>query len=370
MKKILIIGALPSSLFNFRGELIKQFIDRGYDVVVMASGATQKEIDDIQCSGLHYIDYPIQRNGLNPYNDFKTYLFLRNVFKVEQPSYIFAYTIKPVIWGGLASRKLNNVEFTALITGLGFAFQAGSLLKNALMSLVVCLYKAALKKANVIIFQNVDNRFVFIDKKIITLDKARIVNGSGVDIDRFKYSKVDTKQTKFLLIARLLKDKGIDEYIKAAKIVKKDYPDVEFQLLGPEDPSPNHFSMEIIKENHNKGIINYLGETDDVLPYIKACQIFTLPSYHEGLPRTVIEAMSIGRAILTTNAAGCKDTVVEGENGFIVPVKDSESLAEKMKWFIENKTRWEEMGIRSRELVEQKFDVKKVNAEIIKIMRI
>lgn len=368
MSKIIIIGALPMSLLNFRGELLKSCVEKGAEVIAMASGATEDEIAKIELLGVKYIDYPVQRNGLNPVKDIQSYFALKRIFKNEKPDIILAYTIKPVIWGAFAARTLKHTQFHALITGLGFAFQRAGVVKNILVRIISFLYRIALSNAATVIFQNNDNRQVFLDERLTTADKCHLVNGSGVDVQHFKYKNINLEEQRFLLIARLLKDKGIAEYIQAAEEVKKTYPEAIFEILGPEDPSPNGFPMHEIQKYHDLGIISYRGETANVIPYIEACQIYVLPSYHEGLPRTVIEAMSIGRPILTTFAPGCKDTVIESENGFLVPVRNSKALADKMIWFLEHREKWKNMSIRSRELAEEKFDVHEVNKNIFQII--
>jgi glycosyltransferase involved in cell wall biosynthesis len=195
------------------------------------------------------------------------------------------------------------------------------------------------------------------------------VNGSGVDINYYGMKPLPTTPI-FLLIARLLGDKGISEYVAAANKVKQQYPEAVFQLVGPEDPSPDGISLKELAILNNKNSVHYLGPTDDVRPYIEGCAVFVLPSYHEGLPRTVLETMAMGRPVLTTNVPGCKETVVNGENGWLVEKGNFEQLAEKMIWFIENPQEWQGMAEASRAMVEDKFDVHKVNNELMKIMKL
>lgn len=367
--KVFIIGAAPSSLNKFRGELIKLLSLKGFDVFAIAAQATNEQMKEIKSLDADYISYPVARNGLNPIDDLKTYISLRNIFKKNQPSIILAYTIKPIIWGGVASWVVPNCRFYALVTGLGFAFQKGGWKKNQLVKLVTFLYKVALKKSEKVIFQNPDNRQVFIRLGIVSEEKTCVVNGSGVDVRYFGVKPLPDKPV-FLLIARLLGDKGIREYIKAANFVKQQYPNAIFQLVGPEDPSPDGISLkELSLLNLHQGV-DYLGSTKDVRPYIEGCSIFVLPSYHEGLPRTVLEAMATGRPILTTSVPGCKETVVNGENGWLVEKANVEQLAERMLWFIENPNEWQRMGEASRSMVEEKFDVHKVNKSLLSIMKL
>jgi glycosyltransferase involved in cell wall biosynthesis len=365
--KVSVVGCLPSSLYNFRGDLIKLLKKSNYDVDVLACEASTYDRNIFKKLDVMFIDYPIKRNGLNFVDDIKTFISLFFIFRTTRPDIILAYTIKPIIWGSLASFSVPNSRFYALVTGLGFVFQKDDLKKNFLMKIVIILYRISLKNAVKVIFQNHDNRQVFIDLGIVPEHKTAVVNGSGVDIAHFDVKPLPTVP-KFLLIARLLGDKGIREYVKAANIIKQQYPKAVFQLVGPEDPSPDGISLkELTKLNQNNSV-NYLGATSDVRPFIEDCSIFVLPSYHEGLPRTVLEAMAMGRPILTTDVPGCRETVSNGENGWLVEKANVEQLVDRMKWFIENPLEWKRMAEASRNMVENKFDVHKVNTELMNIM--
>ncbi|MCI2283344.1 glycosyltransferase family 4 protein [Colwellia sp. MSW7] len=368
--RVLIIGAYPNSIVGFRGQLIKKFVDSGHQVLVMTAAAEQGVIDEVQSLGAEFKSYDVQRNGINPFADIKTFWQLVKAIRKFKPDKILAYTIKPVIWGGLAVKLVSKADFYALITGLGYAFTRGSFLRNVVNTAVQFLYRFALLSAKGVIFQNEDNRSVFIEKKIVPQFKTYRVYGSGVNLTEYAQVALPKHETTFLLIARLLGDKGIREYIAAARRVKEQYPKIIFQLLGPEDSSPDRIPFSEIKAAEQAGIIQYLGETDNVLPYLQKCHIYTLPSYHEGLPRTVLEAMAVGRPILTTNACGCRDTVIDNENGFLVPVKDEVALANKMVWFIENSSAWSSMAHAGRKYAMQFFDVEQVNNELFAIMKI
>jgi len=363
---IAILGALPSSLYNFRGELIKS-LSNNSQVVAMASGANNKEVEVVEELNCRYVDYPVSRNGLNPVKDARTLIFLSFLFRSESSDLVLAYTIKPIIWGGIAARFANVQSFYAMITGLGYAFQKGGVAKNLLNVLVKFLYRSALKKSKGVIFQNRDNMQVFIDEGIVPKEKCFLVNGSGVDLSHYSLSPLPSTP-HFLLIARLLGDKGIREYAQAAKLVKQKYPEAVFELVGPEDPSPDGIKLDEVHQWTESGAIKYSGATTDVRPFIENCAIYVLPSYHEGMPRTVLEAMAMGRPILTTDVPGCRETVIDGENGWLVEKANAEQLAEKMIWFIENQDKWQEMGKSSHDMAYEKFDVHKVNAEILKIM--
>ena len=367
MRSSLVIGVEPFSLVNFRGSLLKDITCRGSTVTTISNKPTDSQASKLESLGVKSEFVNFDRGGLSVIADLLTFFSLIKRYRSIRPDLILAYTIKPVVWGGLASR-FYKTDFYALITGLGFAFQGESLQRRALTKLVVFLYTLALKDSKAVIFQNIDNRNIFIEKKIIEPSKAYVVNGSGVDLEKYNVENLPRGNINFLCISRLLGEKGLREYAVAAKIVKNKFHNVEFDLVGPEDSSPDAILLNEVDTWSD--YINYKGSTDDVRPYIKDSHVYVLPSYHEGLPRSTIEAMSMGRPVLTTNAIGCKETVEDGINGFKVPVKSSEKLAKKMIWFVENSDQIGEMGIESRKMVEDKFDVHKVNKEILEIMEI
>lgn len=368
MAKIIIIGAAPRSLVNFRGELIKT-LAKSHDVIALAGGATVDEIAAIDSLGVRYIDVPVKRTSMNPFTDLKTMRFYRSIFEQEQPDYVLSYTIKPIIWGGIALRARPSARFIALITGLGYAFEGQGFKRGVLCWIVSKLYKQSLKRANQVVFQNPDDLNYFVEHELTSRNKTYVVPGSGVPLTHFELRVLPKAELTFLMVARLLKEKGVFEFVEAACLVKKQFPNVCFQLLGGLDPSPDGINQTVVDDWVAQGCIEYLGETKDVRPYFAQSHVFVLPSfYREGLPRTILEAMATGRAILTTDNVGCREPIVDGENGWLVPVKDSDALAERMIWFIKNPEMIEPMGIASRKMAEERFDVHKVNAQMLKIM--
>jgi glycosyltransferase involved in cell wall biosynthesis len=364
--RIFVIGALPSSLTNFRGELLKALSRKSQKVYALSNNPTKRESEQIKALGCEALHYPVARNGLNPVKDLKTWWFLKQLIKQHSPAKQLSYTIKPIIWGGLAARN-SDVEQYAMITGLGFAFQPGGVVKSLLIRLVGRLYKLALKNAKAVIFQNRDNMQVFIDKGLVPSKKCFLVNGSGVDLTHYKLTPLPNAP-QFTLIARLLGDKGIREYVQAARIVKQKYPQAQFNLVGPEDPSPDGISLPEVLNWSKEGIINYHGAASDVRPFIEKCAVYVLPSYHEGMPRTVLEAMAMGRPILTTDVPGCRETVENGKNGWLVSKANVQQLSERLIWFIEHPEKWSDMGNESYRLAREKFDVNEVNNKILEIM--
>ena len=368
MHNSIVIGVEPTSLLNFRMELLKSMTLLNYKVTTISNKPSNSQVSKLKTLGVTSEVVKFSRGKFSITADLKTFFSLIRRFKVIKPDLILAYTIKPVIWGGMASR-LFKTDFYALITGLGFSFHGDSFKRKLLTRLVVFLYRLALTNSKAVIFQNKESRDIFVKKGIISFDKTYVVNGSGVNIENFPIVNFPNRNTiNFLCISRLLSEKGLREYAAAAKIVKQIFPDVEFNLVGSEELSPDAISLNEVNSWLN--YINYMGFTSDVRACIADSHVYVLPSYHEGLPRSVLEAMSMGRPVITTEAIGCKDTVVDGFNGFLVPVYSVDKLVEKMIWFIENTNKIKPMGMNSRKLVEDKFDVYKINKEMLKIMGI
>tara|TARA_X000000368_G_C23046974_1_gene719570 strand:- start:572 stop:2836 length:2265 start_codon:yes stop_codon:yes gene_type:complete len=368
MKKVIIISPIFDSLINFRGDLIQEIKNKNYEIVTISPEPSKQYLETFKDNKITNIPLNFERNKVNPFHDLYMFLRLIQIFLTQSPDIVLSYGIKPVIWGGLAA-KFFRTNFYALVTGVGYAFQGDSFKRKLLTKFVEILYKFALKGARRVIFHNSENRNLFVEKGIISESRTSVVNGSGVNIDKFNFERaIEKKNIKFLCISRLLGEKGLREYAKAAKIVKSKYPEVTFNLLGPEDTSPDGIPLEEVKSWSD--YLDYKGSTIDVRSYIKNTSVYILPSYHEGIPRSTLEAMAMGRPILTTDAVGCKDTVENNLNGFKVPVGSVEKLVEKIIWFIENPESITKMGIFSRKIVEQRFDVRKVNIEMLNILGI
>ena len=373
MKKILIIGGNPKSLIKFRGKLLESFIEKGFNVVACASGNCETTSHELTKIGVKYIPASINRTSLNPFHDLFLLCQFILIIRRVKPDLVLTYTIKPTIYGLIAARINFIKKRYAIITGLGYAFTSREhLLKKILGFIASNLYKLSLIKASTVFFQNNDDLDLFRKMNIIySKTKTIRVMGSGVDIDHYKFSKISSDSFNFLLIARLLRDKGIYEYVEAARIVKENEPnlDINFKLIGSYDSNPSAIKPKIIEDWVSKKYITYLGEVTDVRPYLQECSVFVLPSYREGLPRSTLEAMSIGRAIITTDVPGCRDTILNNINGVLVPVKNSKELAIAMLLIINNNLKIQ-MGIESRKIVEESFDVDKVNKVILKEMGI
>lgn len=368
-KNIFIFGSSANSLKNFRGTLIKTLIAEGHTVHCAAPFSKQEsrvlEWLVRQQVSVHNVKFP--RTGLNPVLDlvliFRIFVLLRKI----SPDIFFAYTAKPVIWGIFAAWLARVPRRVALITGLGYAFTGHAIgLRAFLKNLLRFLYRMALRAAHVVVFQNTDDSAYFWRLKLVSrFNKVVVVNGSGVDTQHFSVTPIPRKPISFLLIARLIRDKGIREYIAAAERIKSKYPTVKFYLVGGLDENPDGMNKAEINSLLAGGTVMWLGELEDVRDAIKAAHVFVLPSYREGTPRTVLEAMSMGRPIITTDVPGCRQTTIEGINGFLVRAQDPASLCDAMKRFIDKPELIPKMGLESRRLAEEKYEVTKVNSMII-----
>lgn len=368
MARIAIISHYAPSLINFRGELIKTLTAAGHKVIAL--GPEDGFGFELAALGAEYRQIILQRTGTNPLQDIATLFSLTKLLRELKPDVVLSYAVKPVIYGSLAAWLAGVPGVYSMITGLGYLFTGKTTKQKLLLRLVHPLYKAALSKNRVVFFQNPDDLGLFKALHLLPANQQQIIiNGSGVDIDYFAYSPAVTEPLSFLLMARLIWDKGIAEYVAAARNLKKRYPQVSFKLLGAYDSNPTAIRRSDVEKWENEGIIEYLGETRDVRPYLANASVFVLPSfYREGTPRSVLEAMSMGRPVITTDAPGCRETVQDGVNGFLVPVKDAVALEKAMERFILKPELIQDLGMASRKIAEEKYDVRKVNKVIIEAM--
>jgi glycosyltransferase involved in cell wall biosynthesis len=369
-KKVVIIGGFAPALISFRGDLIAAMVAAGHEVIACAPGDHPEVAKALSARGARYLPVELDRSGTNPLADLSSLLRLRQLFRQLRPDLVLAYTAKAVIYGAGAARLAGVPHIFAMITGLGYAFIEGRELKRRILRQVTTrLYRASLAGCEAILFQNRDDLDEFRKAAIVAPGKPLIrVEGSGVDTEHYGFSPVTPEPPTFLLIARLLRDKGIVEYVEAARRLRAEHPNARFRLLGPMDPNPAGLSADVLERWRAEGAIEYLGEAADVRPHLRACTVYVLPSYREGMPRTVLEAMAVGRAIVTTDAPGCRETVVEGENGFLVPPRDAGALADAMHRFIVDPGLAIAMGERSRAIALQRFDVHRVNAVMLEAM--
>ena len=368
-KTILVIASHPKSLILFRGPLIRELIGLGYKIIACAPGNDNSTSSKLNALGIRYCNIPLKRQGFNIFHDIQTIFHLVKLIQFEKPGIILGYTIKPVIYGSLAAHYAGVKNIYSIITGIGYTLYDETPKQKAIGLIVRKLYRFALQYNKKVFFQNPDDLDYFWANKLIgPEEKSIIVNGSGVDLDHYKKCPPILSPITFLLISRLLKEKGIIEFAEAAKRLKMKYPDTNYQLIGWIDDSPSAISASQVDRWEDEGTIEYLGFKEDVRPFIEKTSIYVLPSYREGTPRTVLEAMAMGRPIITTDAPGCRETVEHGRNGFLIPIKNSEALAKAMEQFIRNSTLVEKMGKESRKIAEEKYDVYKINKVIMNAM--
>lgn len=368
MSRVVVVAGWANSLLTFRSELLASLVAAGHEVVAMAPGGNDDITARLERLNVRFSPIPLHRTGLNPFSEIRTYLALRKTLRDHRPDVALAYTIKAIIWTGFALRGLKGPRFYAMVTGLGFALQGGGMRRTLLSGVTKLLYRGALGGAVRVIFQNRDNRATFIENRLVDPAKTSVVNGSGVDLERFALAPLPREGLVFLSIGRILGEKGFRIYAEAARIVRRSHPGAVFRLLGPFQTSPDAIPAAEVRAWQAEGLIEYHEATRDVRPAIAACHVFVLPSYHEGMPRTVLEAMAMGRPILTTDVPGCRETVVAGENGFLVPKADAQALAERLLWFAEHRDAWPRMALKSRQMAEQRFDVREVNRELLAIL--
>jgi len=360
MKKIIVNANIVWTITNFRTNLIKHLIDNGYEVICIADKDDfSKEPEAIlEKLNVNLIKVKLSRSGINPIEDLKYWYSLLKIYKSVKPDIILNYTIKPNIYGTIAA-SLLNIPTINNIAGLGTLFVKEGLVTKA----AKLLYKYSQSKATKIFFQNKDDFDLFTIRKLVDRNKCDILPGSGVDTNRFRPIKQDKTNDKlvFLLISRMLWDKGIKEYIEAARIIKKKYSNVEFQLLGFIDMSnKTAISKAQIDEWTKEGVVTYLGTSDHVENEILQVDCIVLPSfYREGTPKTLLESASMEKPIITTNNIGCKDVVDDGVNGYLCKIKDSNDLADKIEKMI-NLSEEERnlMGKEGRKKIINDFDEK------------
>lgn len=369
MNNILVISSNSHSLLHFRVELLQSFLDRNFSITVCCprDASTPVLLEKFEKINIKVILLEIQNTSINIFNDFFIFLKFIHIIKSNKISCVLSYHIKPVVYGSIAAYMLNLRQIYSTVTGLGYLFtenKGTSILRMLLQRLLI--FSLSLNKK--VFFQNKDDLdFICKNKKL--KKSSVLVNGSGVNTTFYKFTEIPEK-ISFLFVGRLLRHKGIYEYIEATRILKKKYPTISFKIAGGFYLNPSAISLTELESWIQEGIIEYLGDVQEMLPVFQNTSVCVLPSYREGCPRSVLEAMSVGRAIITTDAPGCRDTVIEGENGYLVPPGNSLKLAEAMEKLITNTSLVKEMGQKSRLLAEEKFNVHKVNQRILEGMEL
>ncbi len=371
-KRILIIASADGSLEDFRGDYIKALISEGYEVYAAAPDISERIRKFLTSVNAIPLEYKLQRSGLNPLKDIQTIKALKKIILDYKIDLVFPYTIKPVIYGSFAANALN-VPVISLITGLGYTFSGMSTKAKILQKFSQALYRKALKQNKIVVFQNKDDYELFLEKKILTKEqKYSIVSGSGINLEKYTYREkgVEKNNIEFVFVARLIKEKGIGLYIEAARILKLKYPHAKFHVLGnPPSASPSAIDKTILEHENKKGTIIHHGWIKDVKSFLTNCHVFVLPTfYREGIPRSILEALSIGMPIITTSTPGCKETVLKDKNGLLIKPNDLDDLVNAIEFYLKTPSKIKEMGINSRKYAEERFDVNIINNDLIKLV--
>jgi glycosyltransferase involved in cell wall biosynthesis len=358
-RRIVVAANSAWNLVHFRAGLVRALADAGYEVVAAAppDPASQAAIAALfsRC-----IRIPIDRSGLNPVADVRLLGRFVRLLRRERPAAFLGFTVKPNVYGCLAAR-LTGVPAIANVSGLGTAFLSQPMLQG----IVERLYRLAFAKTAIVFFQNDDDRDLFVGRRLVRASQARLLPGSGIDTRHFAVTPVPDGPPVFLLIARLIGDKGVREFAEAARTVRATHPEARFQLLGPIDEgNRTAISRRELDSWVDEGVVEYLGEADDVRPFIEQATVIVLPSYREGLPRTLLEGAAMGTPLLATDVPGCRQVVNDRRNGLLCRVRDADALAAAMNEMIAMPgSRLREMGEAGRTLVETSFD----EAEVVRL---
>ena len=366
-QKVIIISRCSWTMYNFRLSLIKSIKAEGHEVIALGAGGDGYE-ERLEAEGVDFRVIPVAKRGLNPIADAWLLLRLVLLLALEKPDVVHCFTIKPVIYGTLAAWLCGVRARITTITGLGHAFTSAS---KWLSRVVGALYKLALTRAHIVYFQNQDDRELFVERKLVAPWKAHLCAGSGVDLARFSPIVLPLAAgavtPRFLMISRLIREKGVVEFLEAARIVRERYANAEFWLLGGEDSrNPSALSSAEVEALKVSKDVKWLGAAPDVRPFIAQADVIVLPSYREGLPRSLLEAGAMGRAAIATDVVGCRDVVVHEATGLLVPPQDAAGLAEAAIEFIRHPHRVLEMGRAARQRVVDHFDENLVVSDTIR----
>lgn len=374
--KICLIGTVASSTLNFRKTFIELLVQEGHQVFVFATDYSEKTSAAIKALGAEPVSYQLNRGGLNPFADIKSTIQLKNKIKAIAPDIVFSYFAKPVIFGTLAAKLAKVPRIVGMLEGLGYAFTSEpphkkeSFKKKLVRAVQIFLYKISFRYLDRIIFLNPDDPVDLLEKHKIKVKDVQILGGIGVDLEKFKPTPPSLDPIRFLFIGRLLAEKGIFEFLKAAEIVKKQHPEVEFIVLGAIDKdNPSSLSQSDLDYYKQANIIIHPGHVDNVQAWIEKSSVFVLPSYREGVPCSTQEAMACGRAVITTDVPGCRETVIDNNNGFLIPAYKHEFLVEKFLFFVNHPEKINKFGLESLNLTKILFNKSIQNQKLIKLIK-
>ncbi|MBO7149978.1 MAG: glycosyltransferase family 4 protein [Clostridia bacterium] len=361
-KRIMIIVAASNMVLSFRSDLIKKFQSEGYSVAVVAFDNLYE--DKIESLGVKFYCAFDNNRNTSPLKILSLKKKYVEIIKDFNPEIVFTFMLKPNTFGTVAAKEAGVKKVFSMVEGAGDVFIKTGFKWKIIRKVVCHLYKKAFKISKKVFFLNNDDKNEFINRKIVSKEKCEIVHGIGVNLDKFDYKPVTNTNT-FLMVARMLKTKGVIEYCKCARLVKEKHSEAVFNYLGQE----GDITLSDIQEYIDDGSINYLGAVSDVRPYLEQTTVMILPSYREGFPMSIMEAQAVGRAIITHNVTGCKETVKDGYNGFLVEKGDYVAMVEKAIWCLENADKTREMCQNARAFAEQNFDQVLINKYIFDLVQ-
>lgn len=371
--KVSLIGTTAAYVVNFRSDLIGELVRQGHTVYVFALDYCDSTRNAVASLGAVPVQYTFSRAGLNVVSDMVNTFKLTFQLKKIAPDVVFAYCTKPVIFGTFAAAMAGVKKRVGMLEGLGYAFTynpRGKWLRKILVRHAqLMLYRVALPLLTRLVFLNADDPKDLLQRHNLRVKNLSVLGGIGLDLNAFVYSKPSVNPIRFIFVGRLLAEKGVHEYVEAARFVKLRHPLVEFVMLGGlDEDNPSGLSSRALADLVEAGVVTHPGHVDNVGEWLSQSSVFVLPSYREGIPRSTQEAMAIGRPVITTDMPGCRETVVDGKNGFLVPPWCASTLAEKMEYFIEHPEQIEIMGLASYAMAQEKFDVQKVNGKLIEYL--
>lgn len=368
--KILVIAPKNRTVWNFRGDLIREIVGRGHEVLVV--GPDMTDVDRIEALGARFTAVAMNKHGINPLKDLRYFIDLRKLIRRERPDVTFGYTIKPTIYGALAAKSEGVKRIVSMVTGVGYLFTSRSVKARILKTAAKMLYRMGMAAADTVIFQNPDDRADFVGTGMVRADKTTIVNGSGVNMERFTpvpLNRRDGEPMRVLCISRALRSKGVEEYIEAARILAERWPgESELTLLGAIDESmSDSIERREVERAVADGVLRYLEERPDVRGAVAESNLMVLASHREGTPRTILEAMAMRRPVVVSDAPGCRQTVSDGVSGLLCQPRSAADLARAIhEMAMKTPAELDAMAQASLDLCRERFDVDSVNAEMLR----
>jgi len=358
---------------NVRRELLETVVERGHEVIVISPEPASVMSGPLAACGVRYREWPVSRTGIAPHEDLRALVRLQRIFAAERPDVVLVYQIKAVLLAPLAATLARVGRIVALVNGLGAVFDDHGFGRSWKAKLARRVYAASLRAVDEIVFQNPDDPQLLSSSGLLSSrTRWRVVPGTGVDLERLIAQPPHLDPPTFTLISRLLVSKGIRELVAAARTIRRDHPNARFRLVGPlETPDhPDGIRREEVDGWIKSGLVDYVGVTDDIAGVLRATTVFVLPSYYrEGIPRTNLEALAVGRPVVTTDWVGCRETVIDGVNGFLIPPKDANALADRLTRYLRDPGLVTRHGHESRALAEKRFDIRHVNALMCEALR-